>query len=76
MEQEFTEFSKFRNSHKSLKHAFGSILKSYLSHVSCWCRDSILVSHTRGGWVAGSSLLTIMTNIFVPEFSAFSENIS
>ena len=42
-------------------------------HVSCWCCSSILVSHTRGGCVAGSNPFTIMTNIFVTEFSEFSE---
>ena len=36
---------------------------------------SILVSYTRRGWVAGSSSFTIMTNIFVTEFSELSENI-
>ena len=61
MEQEFTEFGK---SDKSLKHELGSILRSCLSHVSCWCCGSILVSYTRGGWVAGSNPFTIMTNIF------------
>ena len=34
---------------------------------------SILVSYTRGGWVAGSSPFTIMTNILLTEFSKFSE---
>ena len=29
----------------------------------CWCCGSILVSYTRGGWVAGSSPFTVMTNI-------------
>ena len=28
-----------------------------------------------GGWVAGSSPFTVMKNIFVTEFSTFSENI-
>ena len=51
MEQKFTEFSEFKESDKSLKHEF-----------SC---GSILVSNTRGDWVAGSSLFTVMTNIFV-----------
>ena len=37
-------------------------------HVSCWCCVNILVSHTRGGCVAGSSPFTAMTNIFVTEF--------
>ena len=32
-------------------------------------------SYTRGGWVAGSSPFTVVTNIFVTEFSEFSENI-
>ena len=35
----------------------------------------ILVSYTRGGWLAGSSPFTVMTNIFVIEFSEFSKNI-
>ena len=30
---------------------------------------SILVSYTRGGWVAGSGPFTVMTNIFVTEFT-------
>ena len=29
----------------------------------------------RGGWVAGLSPFTVMTNIFVTEFAEFSENI-
>ena len=29
----------------------------------------------RGGWVAGSNPFTVMTNIFVPEFVEFSEQI-
>ena len=33
----------------------------------------ILVSHTRNGCVADSSPFTIMTNIFVTEFSEFNE---
>ena len=33
------------------------------------CCGSILVSHTRGGWVAGSSPFTVKINIFVTEFS-------
>ena len=51
MEQEFTEFNK------SLKHELGSIERSRLLHVSCRCIGSILVSYTRGSWVAGSNLL-------------------
>ena len=41
--------------------------------MSCWHCGSILVSHTRGVYVAGSSPFTIMTNIFVTEFIEFSE---
>ena len=41
--------------------------------MSCWHCGSILVSYTIGGWVAGLSLFTVMTNIFVTEFSEFSE---
>ena len=65
MEQEFTEYDK------SPKHELGSIYKSGLSHVSCWHCGSILVSYTRGDWVADSSPFTciVMTNIFVTEFS-------
>ena len=36
---------------------------------------SILASHGRDGYVAGSSPFIVMTNIFVTEFSEFSENI-
>ena len=35
--------------------------------MSCWCYGSILVSNTRGAWVAGSSASTVMTNIFITE---------
>ena len=59
MEQEFTEFWE---SDKSPKRELGSI-------VSCWHCGSILVSYTRKGWVAATSPFTIMTNIFVTEFS-------
>ena len=31
-----------------------------ISHVSCWQCGGILVSYTRGGWVAGSSPFTVM----------------
>ena len=75
MAQEFSEFSEFRESDKSLKHELGSISSSFLSHVSCWHCGSILVSYSRRGWVAGLSPFTVMTNIFVTEFSEFSENI-
>ena len=46
----------------------GLNLKILSLHVSCWCCVNILVSHTRGGCVAGSSPFTVMTNIFVTEF--------
>ena len=68
MEQEFIEFSEFSESDKSLKHELGSISRSCLSHVSFWHFRSILVSYTSGGWVAGVSPFTAMTNIFVTEF--------
>ena len=45
MEQEFSEF---RESNKSLKHELDSILRSCLSHVSCWHCVSMLVSNARG----------------------------
>ena len=47
----------------------GLNLKILSLHVSCWCCGSILVSLTRPGRVAGSSSFTVMTNIFVTEFS-------
>ena len=51
----------------------GLNLKILSPHVSCWCCGSILVSHTRGSCMAGSSPFIVMTNIFVTEFSEFSE---
>ena len=69
MEQEATEFSEFRESDKSPKHELGSIQRSCLSHVSSLHYSSSLVSYTRGGWVVGSSPFTVMTNLFVTEFS-------
>ena len=53
----------------------GLNLKILSLHMSCWHCGSILVPHTRGGYVAGSSPFTVMTNIFVTEFTEFSENI-
>ena len=41
--------------------------------MSCCCCGSILVSHTRGGCVPGSSPFAVMTNIFVTDFNEFSE---
>ena len=66
------EFSEFRELDKSLKHKLGSIKRSYLSHVSCWCCDSILVLRTR---VARFKSSTVMRNIFVTKFAEFSKNI-
>ena len=65
-------FTEFRESDKSMKHELRSIQRPCLSHMSCWCCASILVSYTR---LAGSSPFTVMTNrsIFVTEFSEFSE---
>ena len=65
MEKEFTEFSK---SDKLLKQELGSVQRSCLSHVSCWCCGNILLSYTRGGWMASSTPFNVMTNIFVIEF--------
>ena len=48
---------------------YGLNLKILSLHVSWWHSGSILVSHTRGGCVAVSSPFTVMTNIFVTEFS-------
>ena len=41
-----------------------------LSHM---CLAGAVVSHTRGGCVVGLSPFSVMTNIFVTEFSEFSE---
>ena len=64
--------NEIREADKSLKHELGSISGSCLSHVSCWCCGSMLVSYTRGGWVAGSSPFNVI-NFFVTEFAEFSE---
>ena len=59
MQQEFTEFSEFMESNKSLKHEFGHMgLAGAL--VASWS----LISE-----VASLNSFTIMTNIFVTEFS-------
>ena len=65
MEQEFTEFSNGNLiNHWSMSRAQ---FKDPVSHMLV-C-GSILVSYTRGGWVAGLYSFTVMTNIFVTEFS-------
>ena len=65
MGQEFTEFTEFRESDKSLKHELGSMCLAG-AVVASW-------SVTQG--MAGSSSFTVMINIFVIEFGKFSENI-
>ena len=47
MEWKFSEFSKFRESDKSLKHDLGSILGSSLLPMSCWLSGNIQVSYKR-----------------------------
>ena len=47
---------------------------SHMCLVGAW--GSILVSYTRGGCVAGSSPFTVMTNMFVIEFSEISQTFS
>ena len=47
--------------------------KAAVSHM---CLAGIVVSYTIGGWVADSNPFAAMTNIFVTEFSEFSNNIS
>ena len=69
MKNKFSELNKFRESDKSGKHELESILKSFISHVSCWCCGSILI------FVVGLNPFTVMTNNFVTEFAEFSENI-
>ena len=64
MEREFTEFSEFKESDKSLKPELGQAERpSLLPGSGLYC-GSILVSNTRGGWIAGSSPFTVMTSIF------------
>ena len=63
---EFSEFSKFREFNKSLKHELGSIYRSHRSQVSYW-------SLTQE--VECSSPFTVMTKVFVTEFSELSESI-
>ena len=47
MERKFSEFIEFKESDKSLRHELGSTQRSCLSHLSCMCCGSILVSDTR-----------------------------
>ena len=52
----------------------GAQFKDPASHmyVSWWRCGSMLVSYTRGGWVAGSSPFNVII-FFVTEFAEFSE---
>ena len=72
MEQEFTEFSEFRESDKSLKHELGQF-KDPIAHI---CLAGAVVASwsltQRGGRFES---FTVMINIFVSEFSQFIENI-
>ena len=71
LEQEFTEF-KIKGVWQITEAWIG--LNDNVSHI---CLAGALVASwwQRGGWVAGSNPFTVMTNIFVTEFSKFSENI-
>ena len=60
---ELSEFSKFRDSDKSLSHKLDSIAAAL---VASWSLTQ---------QVAGSSPFTAMTNIFVTEFIEFLKNI-
>ena len=71
MEQEFSEFSEFRE----LMNHWSMNCSQFKDYVPCWHCGSILVLNIRGGCVAGLSHFAIMTNIFVTEFAEFSENI-
>ena len=48
MNQNFSEFSEFRESDKSLKEELGSIQRFSLLPVSCWRCGRILISFTGG----------------------------
>ena len=72
MERTFTEFSEFKESDKSLKHELGAI-KDPVSHMCL--AGTVVASWSVTQDVTGLSPFTIMTNIFVSEFSEFSKNI-
>ena len=65
--------SEISGNRKITEAWIGFNLKILSLHMSWWHCGSILVSHTRGGYVAGSSPFTVMTNIFVTEFSEYSK---
>ena len=66
------EFSKFRESDKSLKHELESV-NDPVFHMCL--AGPVVASWSLIQEVAGSNPLTVMTNIFVTEFTDFSENI-
>ena len=76
MEWKFNEFSKFggkfREFDKSLKHG----LSQFQDPVSHMClAGTVVASLSLTQEMAGSNPFTIMTNMFVTEFSEFKENI-
>ena len=72
-EGKFSEFIKFSESHKSLKHELGSIQRSCLSHMCLACAVVAPWSLTQG--LAGSNPFYCNDNFLVIEFSEFKENI-
>ena len=72
-QQEFSEFSEFRESDKSLKH---ELIGVNLKTMSYMCLAvTVVASWSLAKEVADSNPFTVMTNIFVTEFAEFSENI-
>ena len=57
----FTEFGKFSETDKSLKHELDSSERSNLSHMSCWCCGSMPVSYTRGSWDESFNILNFLS---------------
>ena len=72
MEQEFGEFSEFRESDK-YRSINRSQFKDPVSHL-CFA-GAVVASQSLTQEVAGSNPFTVMTNAFVNEFAEFSENI-
>ena len=68
MEQEFTEFSEFRKSDKSLKLELGPV--SHMCLVGAMAASWSLAQE-----IAGLNPFSVMTLNFVIELSEFSENI-
>ena len=70
MGRNFSEFSEFRESDKSVKHKLESVKDPV--------RNTCLAGAVLAYWsltkeVAGSSPFTVMTNIFVTEFAKFAK---